>query len=482
MNKEFASNAILIVALNLFVKGFYLFGIDRTVQNILPEGEYGLYFTLFNFAFLFQIVSDFGLQNYNARHLAGSRQLLSKYFPHLLGLKFSLGLIFLLLVGASGYLWGFNSSYTWLLLLIIAINQLLQTTVLFLRSNLAGLGLYRLDSFASILDKSLLVIISALLIWGPKQADFELHWFVLAHTAAYLISIFVLYNWLKPKIKRPRLRLDSSRLVYFLKASSPYALIIFLMTAYTRVDVIMLEKIRLDGLIQADRYASAYRLLDAVNIGGFLLAGLLLPMFARQIKLKEDVKPLVDLSIALIWTGALALIVAVYQFAPQIMTFLYTDATEQSAEILQWLILSFWAMSGTYVYGTLLTAHGSLRAMNMIFAASIIVNLGLNLYLIPDQGASGAALATFVTQSVAFIAQFILAHFVLKLSFKNSIWIRLALYGTAVYLGLYLIQLLLPSCHWFLQSICLATLSIICAFATKTLDIKAWLKLLKNKE
>lgn len=480
MNKEFASNAILIVALNLFVKGFYLFGIDRTVQNILPEGEYGLYFTLFNFAFLFQIVSDFGLQNYNARHLAGSRQLLSKYFPHLLGLKFSLGLIFLLLVGASGYLWGFNSSYTWLLLLIIAINQLLQTTVLFFRSNLAGLGLYRLDSFASILDKSLLVIISALLIWGPKQADFELHWFVLAHTAAYLISIFVLYNWLKPKIKKPHLRLDSSRLVYFLKASSPYALIIFLMTAYTRVDVIMLEKIRLDGLIQADRYASAYRLLDAVNIGGFLLAGLLLPMFARQIKLKEDVKPLVDLSIALIWTGALALIVAVYQFAPQIMAFLYTDATEQSAEILQWLILSFWAMSGTYVYGTLLTAHGSLRAMNMIFAASIIVNLGLNLYLIPDQGASGAALATFVTQSVAFIALFLLAHLQMKLAFNKKLYLLLILYTSCLFFSLEYAKQYFSSYNWILIFAFSFIFALLLAFSLRILKVKAWIKLLKQ--
>jgi len=55
MNKEFTSNAILIVVLNLLVKSFYLFGIDRTVQNILPEGEYGLYFTPFMFGLFFLV-------------------------------------------------------------------------------------------------------------------------------------------------------------------------------------------------------------------------------------------------------------------------------------------------------------------------------------------------------------------------------------------------------------------------------------------
>jgi O-antigen/teichoic acid export membrane protein len=108
MTRAFTANAILIVSLNLLVKSFYLFGIDRTVQNTLPEGEYGLYFTLFNFAFLFQVVSDFGLHNFNARHVAQSRHLLGKYFPHLFSLKLLLGLGFFLLLALVGGTMGFS--------------------------------------------------------------------------------------------------------------------------------------------------------------------------------------------------------------------------------------------------------------------------------------------------------------------------------------------------------------------------------------
>lgn len=473
MNKEFASNAVLIVVLNLLVKSFYLFGIDRTVQNILPEGEYGLYFTLFNFAFLFQIISDFGLQNYNARHLSSSRHLLSKYFPYLLGLKMVLGLVFLLTVGTVGFLWGFQSSFEWWLLMGVACNQILQTTVLFLRSNLAGLGLYRLDSFASVLDKTLLVLIGIVLLWGPGfREHFQLHWFILAHTAAYLLTIGLLYAWLRPKISRPNIKIDWVKLAYFLKSSAPFALIIFLMTAYTRLDAIMIEKLLPDGLIQADRYASAFRLLDASNVAGFLLAGLLLPMFSRLLSEKTAIYPLVKLAISTMWVGAFSLVVAMLFYADEIMYALYIDANMDSITIVRWLMLAFIPMSGGYVYGTLLTANGSLKFMNIIFTISIGLNIGLNLYLIPDYGASGAAFTTFVTQSLAFIAQFILVHHLLNMKMQWSLWGKFLVLISLLVLAGYGLESQFTNQLWFIQFLGLGLLGLLLAFTLKILDLK----------
>lgn len=476
MNKQFASNALLIVVLNLFVKSFYLFGIDRTVQNILPEGEYGLYFTLFNFAFLFQIISDFGLQNYNARHLSSSRQLLSKYFPHLLGLKLILGLFFVFAVVITGYAWGFRSHMAWWLLLGISINQLLQSLVLFLRSNLAGLGLYRLDSFASVLDKSFLVIIAAILLWTPAlRPHFELYWFVLAHSAAYLITIIILYSLLRPKLRRPHIRLEWAKIAYFLKASAPFALVIFLMTAYTRLDAIMIEKLLPDGLLQVDRYASAFRLLDAANVAGFLLAGLLLPMFARLLKEKENINLLVKLAISTMWVGAISLAVAMYAFAEPVMYTLYVDANADSITIVRWLMLTFIPMSGGYVYGTLLTANGNLKRMNIIFSISIVLNIALNLYLIPIYGASGAAFATFATQSLAFIAQLFLAHHLLDLKSDWLLWLRFGLFALGLTLTVFIMETQFPSSLLIVKFMSLVSIGIILAFGLKLLDVKSWL-------
>ena len=57
----------------------------------------------------------------------------------------------------------------------------------------------------------------------------------------------------------------------------------------------------------------------------------------------------------------------------------------------------FFAVCGTYIFGTLLVANGSLRQLNYIFAGSLMFNVALNLLLIPTYKAEGAAIATCLT-------------------------------------------------------------------------------------
>ena len=46
--KKFVTNLALLLFLNLLIKPFWILGIDREVQNLVGEKEYGLYFALFN--------------------------------------------------------------------------------------------------------------------------------------------------------------------------------------------------------------------------------------------------------------------------------------------------------------------------------------------------------------------------------------------------------------------------------------------------
>jgi O-antigen/teichoic acid export membrane protein len=177
------------------------------------------------------------------------------------------------------------------------------------------------------------------------------------------------------------------------------------MTAYTRIDGIMLERILADGDREAGIYASGYRLLDAANMIGFLFAGLLLPMFSRMLKEKEPVRPLVHLSFQLMWPGALALAASVLFFRFEIMDLLYTEATPYWGDVLGWIIFSFVAVGASYIFGTLLTAHGSLEQLNRYFALGLLLNIVMNIVLIPQMKAEGAAIATLVTQFLVMLAQ-----------------------------------------------------------------------------
>jgi O-antigen/teichoic acid export membrane protein len=328
----------------------------------------------------------------------------------------------------------------------------------------------------SVLDKSLLVILGSILLWGPGLREhFKLIWFVLAHTLAYLLTIAVLLAYLYPRLGKLRIQFNKLTAYSLLRSSAPFALIVFLMTVYTRLDAIMIEKLLVNGRIEADRYASAFRLLDASNIAGYLLAGLLLPMFARQLKEGTSIVPLTRLGISTVWSGAIPLAVSVYFFATPIMSSLYVDGGAYSGSILQWLLLTFIPMSGGYVYGTLLTANANLKPMNIVFAISIMVNITLNWVLIPQQGAMGAALATFITQSLVFVAQVYLAIRLVNLSFSTDLIFRFT--GFLLFVGVIAYSLqssyfILPWGYGFLLSM---LVSVAAAFVLKLLDLRSWL-------
>lgn len=479
MKREFLINILFLLAINLLIKPFYIFGIDRTVQNTVPPGDYGLYFALFNFTYLLQIINDFGIQNFNNRNIAQHHQLLDKYFPNILILKTLLGIGYLLVVFIAAIISGYEYKY-YPLIGIIAINQMLLSLTLYLRSNISGLSRYRVDSVISVTDKLLLIIICSILLWvKPFQHQFQIEWFVYAQTASLGLTALLAFFIVKSHIRKLRFRFRLGFLWLILRKSYPYALVIFLMTAYTRIDAVMIERMLPDGKIEADIYASAYRLLDASNMIGFLFAGLLLPMFAKMIKEKQALGSLVRFSLQFIWAGAIALAVATYWFQEQIMVLLYDDGSAYSGSILGWLMISFIAISGSYIYGTLLTANGSLMKMNRLFAVGVLLNIGLNLWLIPTHQAWGAALATCFTQFFVFFGQVLLAKKELILKNAPAVVIRIVSYILLCNLLAFgLTQLSWDS--WFVKFLICIGLSGFLAFLLKLLDLKNLLKLLRS--
>jgi O-antigen/teichoic acid export membrane protein len=410
LQREFLLNILFLVAINLLIKPFFIFGIDLAVQNRLPEGEYGLYFTLLNFTYLFQILSDFGIQNFNNRHVSQHPQLLPKYFPNLLFLKLILSTLYICLSMAAAWGLAGYGVQELPLLLILLFNQVLAQGVLFLRSNISGLGHYRLDSFLSSLDKLLMLGTCGLLLWAMPRAVLSAESFALAQTVALGLTAVVVWFFLRNKVRlslRPswlrNLRTGAPAFLALFRKSLPYALVILLMTAYTRLDAVLLERLLPNGRLHADVYASAYRLLDAANMLGFLFASLLLPMFARMLKRREDVRALVSVSFKLIWAGSIALAALVYfARADLIQLMLPERATAYRWETLGLLIWTFVPVAATYIFSTLLTADERLMQMNRFFVLGIALDVALNLLLIPKYQALGSAMATLGTQ--AFIA------------------------------------------------------------------------------
>ncbi len=410
MKREFVISVALTIAANLVVKPFYIFGIDRTVQNRTGPEAYGLYFALLSFTLLFQVVNDFGIHLYQSRNMARHPHLLGKLLPSTLLLKGLLGAVFALVVALAAWLAGYSGA-AWELLGWLVAVQVLHSLMQYLRFTVTGLGYYRLDGLLSVVDRLVLIGVMSCLLWvWPGGRHFRVLWLVQAQVMSLVVAIAVVAGLVWRHLPRGRLRVRGVLAWVVLRQSAPFALAVFLMTAYTRLDAVMLERLLPEGAYAAGVYASAYRLLDAANMAGALFASLLLPMFSALMGRGEAVRPLADLAFRLLLSVAVATAIGCVLFRHELMQWLYAHATAEWGRVLGWLIWSFVATSGMYVYGTVLTAAGRLGVLNRLFALSIALNFSCNWLLIPHYGPVGAAWATVATQAFVWGAQMWLAH------------------------------------------------------------------------
>lgn len=429
MSRSFISNLFFLIAINLLIKPFYVLAIDVGVQNKVGATAYGLYFSIFNFCYIFQIIADLGIQHYNSKTISQNRSLVSEWIPSILGLKIILSFFFLAFVGFAGFAMGYPKSY-YALLWIIAINQILLSFTLYLRTNISGLGLYWIDSLYSVIDKIILISILGYLLWFYEQkALFTISWLLWAQTFSLGITITFLIFYLYKKLGFFVPKFSFSFSSSLLKKSIPYAISVLLMSIYTRIDGVMLERLLLDQGTQAGIYAAGYRLLDAINMIGYLFAALLLPMLSHAISEKTDILNMVDTSFRIIMVISISASIFCLFYSHDIMSFLYVDSTPYYGQILKVLMFGFIGIGGMYIFGTLGVADGQIRYLNYIFCLGIIINVVLNWIFIPRYGGLAAAYTTLITQFFVFLSQIWVGYRYSNISIRSVTWLKLGIYS-----------------------------------------------------
>ena len=428
MRRKFILNLILVVFLNLLVKPFWVFGIDRTVQNVVGAEQYGFYFALFNFSLILNILLDLGITNYNNRNISQNESGLTLNFSNIFTLRILLGVFYFVVSMGAAWLCNY-SRHQLAMLMFLTFNQFLLALILYLRSNLAGLQLFKTDSLVSVLDRVVMILICSLLLWGNITSQpFRIEWFVYAQTGAYLLTAAVAFVlvFIHAPTFRPTFNLQFSLEV--LRKSFPFALLTLLMSLYNRIDSVMLERLLPDGKVQAGIYAQAFRISDACCMFALLFANLLLPMFSRMIKQRENVAGLLKLSTVAMAVPVVAGAAACVFYRGQVMDLLYSSHVAESAPIFALLISGFVAISMVYIYGTLLTANGSLRQLNIVAFGGMVFNIAANFVMIPRYGALGAAIVSLATQSLTAFAQIAIAFSIFGLKFRGHTQFMLIIY------------------------------------------------------
>jgi O-antigen/teichoic acid export membrane protein len=386
--------------------------IDRQVQNIVGHEAYGNYFAILNLSYVLLFIADAGLSNaINQKAASGQPLHTAQYFK----LKLFLSLLYIIAICFIGWI---TNLQQWTVLFYVTGIQLLTTFFLFLRSLITANQFFTTDALFSVIDKSLVVLFCAGFIYYPLSfGSINLLLFLKIQLACTSIAVLIaLIFVVKKELLNSGVKENFSAII---KTITPFALIILLMSMHYRMDGFLLERIHANGAYEAGLYASAYRLLDAANMVGYLTASFLVPFIARHQadkKLVEEV--VVNTGHGLLFFG-IGVACFTVLFAPWVQQLLYYTNDAYNSKLIQLCIAALPAYLLTHIYGSVLTATARFRPFVLILLTSVILNLLFNAFLIPSYGAMGCCVAALASQYSCALACYIIASKSMHLPFMT---------------------------------------------------------------
>jgi O-antigen/teichoic acid export membrane protein len=175
-----------------------------------------------------------------------------------------------------------------------------------------------------------------------------------------------------------------------------------------------------------------------------------------------------------------AIIIAISSvyYNQEIMAALYKSNTEHSSGILGILMIGFVGIATTYIFGTLLTANGSLKYLNIMAFSGMVLNVVLNLILIPRYHAFGSAYASLTTQIFTAAIQVVLVIVIFKMKPEIKFIIQLLMFvGIVVVFG----TVSKSFDNWFYGYLAMISISILFAFFLKLFSLKDLYQIIRYK-
>lgn len=433
------------MVLNFLIKPVWIV-LDNKVQDTIGHADYGVFAALFSLSFLFATLSDFGINQYVTKKLAGEPDKIEDVFSVALGFKLILLVLYPLFMTVIGSVMGYGLQeiyFLWLLSIFQAAVQL----VMFFRANFQAHQQFFVDSFASILDKFLLIIFLLIVFYINVTVESFIYARVLSIIAT-VVLVYIFYvatcHWHNPSLK-------IDKLVPLIRQSLPFAMVTVLYSFNERVDQVLIE--RLLGGIESGLYAGAYRWLDAA----MMYLWIVLPMFfARFAFLKSDPAALyktfkVGHVIAFLPMAMVCGFVFLY---PEKLFILFKHSSIEEIEVMSNVLRILFVaslMHGLFaIYSTLLTSTGYEKQTSVLILVSVLCNIVLNLILVPLYGIYASAWATVASTvflSIGYIV-FIRKHNIVKIPVATIMKLSLVFFAfMAVYYGL-----TLTSLPWYINT------------------------------
>lgn len=389
------------------------------VARYLGPEQFGLFNYAIAFASLFGSIAKLGLDGIVVRDLVQEPVLRNIYMGTAFWLKLVGALVMLFVVGLTT-LFTNNDPTTNLYVFIIAsgiIFQSFEVVDFYFQSQV-------LSKFVS-LSKLTQLLISSLIKIYLVMIGADLNWFVIVSLVDQItlaISLYIAYR--SQKIGNFFGYFDFALAKKMLKDSWPLMISGLVVTFYMRIDQVMIKEMLGDR--EVGLYSAAVRLSEVSYFIPLLICQSILPGIVNAKKISEELYYSRLQKLFSIMAGSSVAIAILTTFlSGWLVTIIYGDAYSEAVSV---LTVHIWASVFVFLGVASNTWFLSENLQRYLFTnttVGAILNILLNLILIPRYGINGAAIATVISYAVA--GYFMNALF--KATRKNFYRLTLALIG-----------------------------------------------------
>lgn len=412
--RRIAKNTASLMVADAVSKGLLFLLIILIARN-LGDVTFGKYSFAFAFTSLFAVFADFGLSTLTIREIARNREYAGKYLGNISLIKLLLSIITGIFIVISINLLDYPLD-TILAVYFAGAYVIVNSFNQFLRAFFRAFEKMEYEAVTRITERIILFIaVASMLHFGYGLVPIISVFFIVSVFNFFVTIVLVLKRFVKPSYD-----IDLKLWKEIIKEALPFGLTAVFVVIYFKIDTIMLSIMINDATV--GWYNAAYNIVDGLMfvIAGSL-TGALYPLMSNHYKSSNKIKEVFTKSFRLLFFVGVVVALIVTAFSDKIIFIIYGAEYANSVMALKILIWAFFIICISTVSSTLLNSAGKQKIVAIGTCLGAILNISLNLFLIPRYSLEGAAFATVITEVFGFLIYF---YYVMKIINPDHVDIR----------------------------------------------------------
>jgi len=370
------------------------------IVRYLGAEKFGMLSFALALSAIVKICIDFGLDSLAVREISRNRSLGRKYLGNIFAVKLILSIIcilfILLMISFSSYS-VIKSKVIFFIFLSVIIGSFSST----FNSLFSAYEKMEYISVGTIINSALMLIVAFSVI----SRGYDVVILSLLTCVVSLVNLLYAFTVCVWKFVIPSLKIDFKFIHSLTTNAWPFFLSAVVDIIAFKIDVIMLSYMK--GDLAVGYYSVAYKFLEVLMFIPSAFVGALFPIFSNfYFSSKESLKLLYEKSFKYLSIVGLPIAVGTTLLAERIIFFVYKEGFSESVIILKVLIWTVPIIFLSYILGTFIASINKQVVALKINFLCMLLNIGLNLVLIPKYSSMGASIATVITSFLSLILCF----------------------------------------------------------------------------